>query len=176
EMSQRVHQRNHNESEGERDACWAEGAMGVCVYHDRPGADQDQEEGADAFGERSAPAARVRRSLCHSGGQVVTGGTPTPPISLTCCCRARFSSFSIGRARKRSSRRLIKSSVSSKARCRSVSVPVASAGSAMPQWAMTGCPGKIGHDSFARSQTVITKSHGSPITASSPCGGCPVQK
>src|SRR2546422_3109747 len=33
--------------------------------------------------------------------------------------------------------------------------------SGMPQWASTGCPGKIGHDSFARSHTVITKSQGS---------------
>ncbi len=41
------------------------------------------------------------------------------------------------------------------------SSPATRAGSAMPQWAMIGWPGKIGHDSFARSHTVTTKSQGS---------------
>ena len=55
------------------------------------------------------------------------------------------------------------------------SLPSTSAGSGMPQWASTGWPGKNGQLSFARSQTVITKSHRSWSSPSSPRGVRPVQ-
>src|SRR5438105_4283695 len=82
------------------------------------------------------------------------------PIARTRASSASRSSFSIGSANSRSIRRLNNRNAASNAcRC-AASSPATSAGSGMPQCARIGWPGKMGHDSFARSHTVITKSQG----------------
>ena len=53
-------------------------------------------------------------------------------------------------------RREISPRTRSKTARRSSSEPVASAGSSKPQWSVSRPPGKYGHDSRARSQTVTT--------------------
>src|SRR5437016_2735845 len=80
-------------------------------------------------------------------------------MALTRPCSANRSSFSTGSASNRSIRRLISSNASRNAARLLASSPSTSAGSVMPQWASIGWPGKIGHDSLARSHTVMTKSH-----------------
>ena len=63
-------------------------------------------------------------------------------------------------------RRWICCAVSLNVRSFCSSVSVASAGSGILQWAMIGCPGKTGQDSFALSQTVMTISNCVPLNSS----------
>lgn len=65
-------------------------------------------------------------------------------------------------------RRLKRMSASQNAALRVASSPWAVAGSGMLRWVVIGRPGSCGQTSRARSHTVITRSHRSLRTASTP--------
>src|SRR5688572_11547797 len=91
------------------------------------------------------------------------------PISSSFFCRTRRSSLSTGSARRRLMRVLSSLNARRKALRLASSGPVTAAGSAIPQWAVTGCPGHSGQVSpAALSHTVKTKSSfGAPGRANS---------
>jgi hypothetical protein len=147
------------------------GAMGVSST-EPPGADRTGRR-CDALGERAAPAARVRRSLCHSAGQLVTGGAPTPHfVDLLLQAASPISPSEEPEE--------IEPTANQEQRVvecpfRSVSVPVASAGSACPSGPLPAV-GKMGHDSIHTIADGDHKVPGLPHYSVSPCGVCPVQK